>query len=488
MMICLLLVAPVQAEQYGGTIHIRAANDPLTLNPFMVSHDAFAWDLSYAINGYLYVIAPDGTFQPDLAHSWDISDDNQVITFYLREDVTFHDGSPFTANDVVFTFSSILDPDFGSTWHTNINNDVEKVEKVDTYTVNMYLKNPTAAILYNLLIPIAPEQAYKEKGADFAYDPIGAGPFEFVEWVPDSYVLLKANDDFYGGRPYVDELRFQIMDYDTALMAFMAGNIDVLGLADEDLAILDEHGELDMAQKPGTSWYYLGLNLDREPLDDQRVRQAISYGINRQEIIDTYFEGAMTYATGPIIPQSWAYNPDVNTYEYNPRKAITLLQEAGYSEGVTVELKLRTTASTLGEIIQSQLALVGITVDLVPMEWGLLLDALDALDFDMWYMAWTRQVDPSHGIDRQFKTETNLSTWAYSNPELDRLAVEALETFDLDERREKYFRIQEILAEELPAIFLWYGYHRSAYNTRLQEFDIDPLYSYRTYTHVWIEE
>lgn len=489
--LCLVLassVAIAEEPQYGGRIKVRAAEDPMTLNPFMLGGQAYAWDMSYLFNAYLFVINPDGEFQPDAAVSWENPDDTTMI-FNIREDMYFHDGEQLTAEDVVFTFEKNLDPDFASYWHTGIRDHIESVEMIDEFTVQVNLYEPFAPMMYNLLFPIVPKHAWEEKGEDdFPYEPVGAGPFKFKEWSIDERIVFEAFEDFYAGRPYLDEVEFLNMDYDTALMAFLDGDLDVLAVATEDLDMVEDHPELDVVQKPGTSWYYLGVNQNEPPLDDKRVRQAISYAINRQEIIDTIFHGAMEVATGPIVPISWAHNPDVRSYPYNPGKAVRLLREAGYEDGITVELKCSSGAVASMEVIQDQLSLVGIDVELVPMEWGLLTEDVNQDKFELHYRAWTRQTDPERGINRQFMSDTNQNIAGFSNPRVDELAEKAVRTFDIDERTEYYHEIQEILSEELPAIFLFHGIHRSTYNTRVQNFDTDPYYCYRVYQHMWLRD
>lgn len=474
------------APQYGGEVKVRAASDPATLDPFRVGVDAFAWDISYAINVYPFILGPDGDFIPDAAESWETPDDTTII-FNLRDNVYFHDGSKMTAEDFYYTFTVNTDPDSGSYWYEGLRGLVEDFEIVDEYTFKLELVEPWAPIFYSLLFPIVPKDAYEAKADDFALEPVGAGPFKVVEWVPDQHLILEAFDEFYDGRAYLDRVIFQVMDYDTALMAFLDEDIDVLAVGTEDLDMVEDHPNLDVIRKPGTSWFYLGVNQTEGPLSDPKVREAISYGINREEIIEYHFHGEMKLSTGPIVPISWAYNPDVRSYPYNPGRSIRLLQEAGYGDGVTIELKCSTGAASVMELVQTQLALVGINLEMVPMEWGLLSDDVRDDKFELHYRAWTRQTDPERGINRQFVSDSNINIAGYNNPRVDELAHKAATTLDLEERKAMYFEIQEILAEDLPAIFLWHGIHRSAYNTRVQNFDTDPYYCYRVYYHMWVE-
>ena len=165
-----------------------------------------------------------------------------------------------------------------------------------------------------------------------------------------------------------------------------------------------------------------------------------------------------------------------------------MLREAGYPDGVTITIKCSTGAVEVMELLQHQFGLVGITLNIEPMEWGLLTDAVNADDFELHYRTWTRQTDPERGINRQFISYNNANIAGYNNPRVDELAIEAARTLDIEERRQIYFEIQEILAEELPAIFLWFGTFTSSYNNRIQNYRLDPYYCYRTFAHMWIDE
>ena len=474
-------------EEEVDKIVVRTSDDPMTLDPFMVGGDAYAWDLSYLMNAYLFVPGPGGEdFIPDAAESWETPDDETII-FNIREGMTFHDGEPLTADDVIFTFEKNLDPDFASYWHAELEGHIDTVEKVDDYTVRVELEEPYAPIMYSFLFPIVPEHAWEEKGEDFPYEPVGAGPFKLEEWEIDDHHTFTAFDDFWDGRPEIDEIEFRVMDYDTALMAFLEEDIDVLAPGTEDMEMVEDHDNLERVHKPGTSWYYFGINLNREPLDNKKVRQAISYAIDREAIIDAVWDGLMEPATGPIVPLSWAYTDDVKTYEYDPVEAVQLIREAGY-EPEEIEFTIKGAFTTVLEMVQEQLMRAGIEADIEIMEFGLLTEDVEAEDFDMHFRAWTRQMDPAGGIDRQFMSDTNQRIAGYSNPRVDELAEKATSTMDIDQRREYYHELQEILAEELPVIFLSYGYHQTAYNTRIENFDYDPFYSYRTYRHMSLEE
>lgn len=481
-----LLAGMTTAQEYGGVVTVGITTEPETLDPFYLKPGTWARDLSYALHVYPFLLGVDGHFIPDAARSWEIPDD-QTLIFFLRSDVQFHDGSMMTADDFIYTIMANLDQNFQSTWYTDLQGRIEYVEKIDEYTVKVGLVSPYGPILHSFLFPIVPKDSYEVGGRDFSTHPIGGGPFLLKEWEKGEKIILLAHEGFYGGRPYLDQVNFYMMDYHEARLAFFLEELDVLNLKTVDLYGIEENSQLHVINKPGNSWYYLGINQTEGPLSHQKVRQAISYAINRQEIIQEMFYGEMIPATGPIVPLSWAYHPFVRSYNYNPARAVRLLSEAGYPEGFTVELKCSLSAVPYMEMIKEQLHTVGIQVEIVPLNWEDLCRDVQNNHFQLHYRAWTQQGDPERGINRQFMGKSNVNIAGYSNPRVDELAHKALYTLDLETRKEYYLEIQEILALELPAIFLWYGYHRYAYNKRIQDFDVHPFYSYRTYCHMWIQ-
>lgn len=482
----ILLTGVTAAREYGGVVTVGITSEPNTLDPFQLPVGNWSRDLSYAIHVYPFLLGEDGQFIPDAAESWEFPD-NRTILFSLREDVFFHDGSRMTADDFIFTIQKNLEKDSDSTWRSGLLGRIKGVEKLDTFTVKVNLVSPYGPILHSFLFPIVPQGTYEGGDQDFSTHPVGGGPFSVKEWVPGERILLEAYEDFYAGRPYLDQVIFYLLDYTEARLAFFLEELDVLNLKTVDLYGVEENPQLGVVTRPGTSWYYLGVNQTEGPLSHQEVRQAISYAINRQEIIQEMFYGEMMPATGPIVPLSWAYHPFVRSYHYNPARAVRLLNEAGYPDGFTVELKCSPQAVPYMEMIREQLYKVGIKVQILPLEWGHLTEDIQNNRFQLHYRAWAFQGDPEQGINRQFMGESNVNIAGYSNPQVDDLAQRALMTLDLETRKSFYIELQEILALELPAIFLWYGYHRYAYNRRVQDFNVHPFYSYRTYRHMWVK-
>lgn len=482
---CLVFLTLRVASHYGGEVVVGILDEPATLDPFHLEVGTVARDLSCALHVYPFLLGPDGTFIPDAAKAWEFPN-NSTIIFYLHEDIYFHHGSNLTADDFIYTLQINMDSSSGSTWYQDLRGRIAYVEKIDTYKVKVGLANPYGPILYSFLFPIVPKDAYEERGEDFAVHPLGAGPFLFKEWVPNQHLILEAYEDFYDGRPYLDRIIFLVGDYENALSSFLNEELDILDVRTVDLHLLEDNPNLGVMRRPGNSWYYLGINQTEGPLAHQKVRQAISYAIDRQEIIKKMFWGEMIPAIGPIVPSSWAYNSKLDPYEYNPARAVRLLGEAGFLEGFSLELKCSPNAVSYMELVKKQLALVGIEVEIISLPWDLLGEHVYNNNFQLHYRAWIGQTDPERGINRQFMQNNNINIAGYSNPLLDDLAQRAMTTLDLETRKDYYFQIQEILSQDLPVIFLWYDYHRSAYHKRIQDFHLDPFYSYRTFRHIWV--
>ncbi|MCL0103467.1 ABC transporter substrate-binding protein [Dehalococcoidia bacterium] len=461
--------------RYGGEIIVGFPADIKTLDPRLIV-DVYSALVATQIGDPLVRLNERLEPIPALAESWYTPDPTTYI-FNLRRGVKFHDGVEFTAADVKFTFETILDPDFGSPNRVHFL-PVKEIEIIDDYTLKITLSEPMAPFLFQVMsmMEIVPKHYVEEIGAeDFAFAPIGTGPFKFVEWVPGDYVKLEAFEEHWRGRPYLDRVVFRVIPEATVrIMELEVGGIDYsVGVPPEEFARLEADPDIIAGKFPATAYAFLVPNLKHPILANKLVRQAISYAIDRETIIETILAGMASPATGPIPPTLvWAYTDDVRHYPYDPDKAKQLLAEAGYPDGF--EISIMRGPGEVGVLtvtaIKEQLAKVGIEVELEILEFGVLLDRLFAFEYDIIHIGWTGVVDPDYGMYPLFKTDAGYNFNAYSNPEVDRLLEEGRMTIDLDTRRAIYHRLQEILAEELPHIFLTYPYTLFAYRSELEGF------------------
>ena len=477
------VVAPAVSDTgtaaYGDTIVDSSIGDAIVLNPVLLS-DASSGDIvGRVFNG---LIKYDGEMRlvGDLAETWTVSPDGLVITFRLRRGVRWHDGQPFTADDVRFTYQKLVDPAVKTPYSSDFDK-VKSVEVLDPLTVRITYKEPFSPGLASWSMGMVPRHVFA--GADFNKHPanrkpIGTGPFKFVEWQTGQKVVLAANTDYFDGRPYLDRLIYRIIpDQAVQFMELRKQAIDWMGLTPDqyarESAAPDLAGVIEKYRYPAFSYSYLGYNLKNPLFNDLRVRRAIAYAINKQAIINGVLLGLGVSCTGPFPPKSWAYNPDARDYPYDPEKAKALLAEAGWRDtkgGGVLEKAGRTFTFTLmtnqgnktrelcAQIIQQQLKKVGIAVDLRVIEWRSFIEQfVKPRKFEAIIIGWALGPEPDcfsmwHS-SQQGPDQYNFV--GYSNPEVDRLLVAGRREFDHAKRKAIYNKIHAILAEEQPYTFLY---------------------------------
>jgi peptide/nickel transport system substrate-binding protein len=243
---------------------------------------------------------------PRLAKAWEVSEDGMTITFHLREGVTFHDGTPFNADAVVFNINRLIDPKTRVPLRTYINF-VESARALDEYTVEVKLRYPHGPALARFTAPvnsIVSPAAVEKYGADFGRHPVGTGPFKFVEWVRDDYILLERNEDYWGEGPYVDELLIRVVPEDGARVLMLeAGEADVIvRVPPPDVPRLRARDDTYVVTAPSTRVIYVGMNTQHKILKDLRVRQAINYAVNKQAIVEVLLQGYAKVMDSPLTP------------------------------------------------------------------------------------------------------------------------------------------------------------------------------------------
>jgi peptide/nickel transport system substrate-binding protein len=406
---------------------------------------------------------------PDLAESWDISDDGLEYTFHLREGVTWHDGTPFTSADVKWTVEDIISEGDSAVSYKYLAN-VETVETPDEHTVVIKVKQPDATFLGGLAayygFNILPKHLYD--GTDvrnnpYNLEPVGTGPFKFVEHVTGSHVAMEANPDYFGPGPYYDELvvRF-VKNRPTAMAAVEAGEVDYSTASPPpgEVARLRALPDLEVDSTPSLIIMWFGFNFDREELSDPRVRTAIAHAINRDEITEKLYQELVEPADVPYVSiVDWAYNPDAQMPEYDPAKAEQLLDEAGYErgpDGVRFDLKyVAFIASIWGgpeqaQMVKQYLEEVGIDVTVEVVEFALFGEMIrEKRDFDLVGSGGVWGPDPVEYYNFVGSKGTR-NVMGYNNERVDEL-FELGKTEVLQEDRQKYYyEIQEHVANDVP--------------------------------------
>ena len=481
LLLSLFLIVPSgKARDYGDALVIGTIGDASTLIP-MLATDAASHEVAGLIFNGLVKYDPYLNLVGDLAERYEISPDGRTITFYLRKGVKWHDGVEFTAEDVLFGFKLITDPKTPTAYAGDFL-EVDRAEVIDRYTFRVHYKKPFAPALSswgNLVV--LPKHLLEGKDitkTEFGRHPIGTGPFRFKEWRAQEKIVLSANPDYFDGRPYLNHIIYRIIpDPATMFMELKAGGIDWMGLTPLQYARQTNSREfLSRFRKYkylAFSYTYLGYNLKHPLFKDRRVRQALSYAIDKREIVDGVLFGLGVPATGPYKPDTWFYNPHVKRYPYDPERARRLLAEAGWRDtdgdgildrdGRPFEFTILTNQGNLSrllaaQIIQRRLSEIGIKVHIRTVEWTAFIhEFIDKRRFEAVILGWTTGPEPDlYDIWHSSKIKPpGLNFVGYANPEVDRLLEEGRRTFDREQRKKIYDRFQEILAEDQPYTFLY---------------------------------
>ncbi len=484
--------------EYGGTFIEASIADASNLLPVLSSDSA-----SSAINSLVYngLLRYNGQLEleGELAQRWEVSEDNRILTFHLRQDVRWHDGSPFTSADVKFTYELYIDPEIPTAYAESFRQ-VTRVETPDPYTFVAHYDTPYAPALLSWATAIHPRHLLE--GTDvlrspLSRSPVGTGPYRFAEWVSGEKIVLEANPDYFEGPPYIRRVVYRIIpDVSTQFLELQTGSLDFMGLTplqfDRQTDTPAFRRNYNKYQYLSFGYTYLGYNLRRPLFADKRVRQALAYAIDEQELIDGVLLGYGVAATGPYKPDTWVYNPAVKQYHYNPEKARQLLAEAGWQDttgdgildqdGKLLSFTIVTNQGNdlrikTGEIIQRRFREIGVDVRLRVIEWATFLkDFINPGNFDATILGWSGGPEPDqYNIWHSSKTAPGqLNFIGFEHPEVDELLERGRRVFEQEQRKEYYNRFQEILAEEQPYTFLYVSEALPAVSRRFRGIEPAP--------------
>ncbi len=421
--------------------------------------------------------------------------DETTIVFELHEGIFFHDGVEMTSADVKYTYDLIRDADFAAQ-NRGFYTPIKEITTPDDYTVEFHLHEPNAPMLYYMSIGIMPKHIGEEHGEEWMEEnAVGIGPYQLVEWVMEERIVIEAFDDCFWGRPAIDSITYRMIpEMATRVIELEAGSVHVIDwVAPEEVERLKDHAEIRLDISPGSGMNYLFANVEKPPLDDLRVRKALAYLFDQEKMVEHILRGQGDYIYGPIIPSSWAYHPDLPKYEFDVERAKELLAEAGYEDGLTLELTFFWEPfREMAEILQYDFAQAGVNLEVKQVNSALWYELSEAGDIELGIQGWRGQTDPDRGVYRQFHSDNRQPAgpnWArYSNPEVDELLDKARAVTDVEERKALYWEIQEIVAEELP--WIGYGgadYVLSAHNRSLQNFQYNGWFYFRQLYQAWLE-
>jgi peptide/nickel transport system substrate-binding protein len=414
---------------------------------------------------------------PELAESWDVSPDGKTYTFRLRKGVKWHDGQAFSANDVKFTYDSIIDPKQPKTIAKSDYTLVDRIEVADPLTVRFVLKGANASFLSKLAVGIAPKHLLEGQDmatAAFNRKPVGTGPFKVEEWTAGQNVTLAANADYFRGRPKLDRLIWKIIpDSSVLTVQMLNGEVDGGQVNNpKDIANFKAKAGLAIYESAGANTY-IGFNNQREPFSDKRLRQALNYGLDKKAIIDKILEGQGIWSTSEILAGTWAYNPNVNRYEYDVTKAKALLDEAGWKVGATglrekggqaLKFVMLTNAGDkvreeIGLFARQQWRELGVDVDVQFLELNTFInERVLKSNFDCIFLSSSVNVDPDF-LSRRWSSSAltignNFLRW--SDPRVDKLLDQGIAVSAQADRKPIYDEIQRIIADESPTVPIYY--------------------------------
>jgi len=493
------LAAPAGAQTPPGVLVVGQIAEPKSLDPAV---DTAVNDFRILMNVYDGLVRyKSGTLEvePALAESWEISEDGTEYTFDLREDVSFHDGTPFDAEAVVFNFERMLNEDHpyydtGPFPLSFFFSAVENVEATGEMTVKFTLNAPYAPFLSNLAYPtglIVSPAAVKEHGDEFGRHPSGTGPFKFVEWISNQRVVVERNADYWDGAPELEAVVFRpITDANTRTAEMLSGGIDVMvEVPPVSLSEFEGPG-FTVHEQAGPHVWFLILNAKEGPFADKRVRQAANYAIDKKAIVNDILEGTAEVAAGPTPPAfAWAYNDSLEPYPHDPDKARALLAEAGVGDGTELTFYVTEGGSgmldpvPMGTKIQADLEAVGFDVAIETFEWNTFLGKVNpGLEgkADMAEMAWMTN-DPDTLPFLTLRTEAwpdagGFNSGYYSNPEVDKLLERARRSTDQAERARLYKEMQEIVREDAPWVFVANWKQNAVTSDRVENFRLEPSF------------
>ncbi len=460
---CTPAPSPSDGRDQPFVVALDAA--PTQLDPRFAT-DAYSERIDHLLFSALVKFNKDGTIVPDLAERWEIKDDTHY-TFYLKNNVHFHDGQRLTSEDVRYTYESILDKATASPLRKTYEI-IKKIETPDLTTIRFILEKPHAPFLADIGRGIIPKHLAEKDPEQFTARFIGSGPFSFVSYAPDHAVALRAFPDYFGGKPHIAKLLFRIIPEDsTRLLEILKGNIDLAQNAFPPDAIprLQNDIRLKIEMSPSTTYSYLGFNLSDPILKNKFVRQAMAYAIDKETIAKYLFRGFAIPANGLLTHQHWAYVP-TGSVLYDPQKASQWLDKAKLfadKSGTRFRLTYKTSQNELSrrvaEVIQAQLSRIGIAVTIKSYEWGTYYSDIKSGNFQIFSLSWVGVNDPDIYYDlfhSQSVPPNGSNRVRYQNERVDHLVEQGRILIDIAQRKAIYKEVQEILADDLPYVSLWH--------------------------------
>ena len=502
----------VKAEAPDGTPHVRAHGDTFveasigdigTLIPTLAS-DAPSHEIGGWIHDGLVRLDKNLNTVPAMAESWTFSQDCLTLDFKLRQDVKWHDGKPFTAEDVVFTWQTIVHPKTPAPFKEKFLQ-IKSVDALDPYTVRVTYPQPYARAVESWQEYILPKHQLEPYVAEGKLRespqnklPIGTGAYRFKEWRSGEKVVLVANPDYYLGKPYLSRIVYRVIPSQaTIFLELKARGVDYSQLTAIQYMRQTEYPAFRRAYQkfryPGSSYTFFAFNLKDPRFADRRVRQAFAHAVNKQELVEGVAMGLAREVDGPMRPGSWAYTTRVKHFDFDPAQAKALLAEAGWSDrdgdglvedkdGKPFAFTIRTNQGNderkkIAEIIQQRLADVGVKAEIQIIDWASFIkEFVKPRKFEALVLGLGSGTDPDQYViwHSSQAGPDQMNRTGYTNPEVDALLERGRASCHQEQRIQYYHRIQEILAEDVPMLFLYVRDALPVVSSRVRGLDPGP--------------
>jgi peptide/nickel transport system substrate-binding protein len=484
------------APAHGDTFIEATIGDIAGLIPNITS-DGASHDVGNMIYDGLVKADKDLNYVGAMAESWEFSPDCLALTWKLKRDIKWHDGHPFTAEDVLFTYQAMINPKTPTAYKEDFLA-VKSAEVIDPYTFRVTYSRPLAKAVQSWAMWMLPKHLLERYVADGKLKespensrPVGTGPYRFQEWKSGEKVVLVSNNEYYEGRPYLGRIVYRVIpNQGTIFLELKAKGVDLASLTAIQYARQTEYPAFRKAFRkyryPSSAYTYFGFNLKDPRFADRRVRQAFAHAIDKQELMEGVLMGLAREATGPIRPGSWAYTNKVTRYDYSPEKAKALLAEAGWKDngdgilrdkdGKAFSFTIRTNQGNeerkkVAEIIQQRLAAIGVKTEIQVIEWASFIkEFIKKKRFEAVVLGWGVGTDPDqYGVWHSSQIGPDqLNQISYANPEVDRLLEDGRASCHQQERIKYYHRFQEVLAEDQPLVFLYFRDALPVVSSRVQ--------------------
>jgi ABC-type transport system substrate-binding protein len=531
-LLCLTVVALVcagavlAAPKPGGTLIFGRGGDSVGLDPAYETDGNSFMICDNVLEALVEYKDESTALEPGLAESWTIAPDGKTYTFKLRKGVTFHDGTPFNADAVVFSLGrQMKEPKLkfsGKAWEIptqerppeywvsmEMDKTVEAIEATDEHTVVFKLKRVDAPFLANMgmdFADIISPTAFLKNPKEFVRNPVGTGPFKFAKWVKDDHILLEKNTAYWDKKtgPYLDKVVFRaVPDNSVRFLELKTGNIHICQFPNAaDLPLAQKDSSMKLISQPGMNIGYLSFNHTKEPWkSNTKLRKAVSQAINRKAIVDNIYQGQGQLAKNHIPPIMWGYNDAVPQVEYSVDKAKALLTEAGFPEGkgleeitlwcMPVARPYNPEGLKVGVAMVSDLAKVGLRARIVSFEWGTYLKRQreQPPDMDLFQLGWTGDNgDPDNFLAVLYDGMASTAVRTqWHNAEYHSLMEQGRQTTDQAKRAEIYKKAQQLMYDEMPVIPIAHSTQTWPLLKNVQDFKLHPTASIRL-KNVWLEK